>query len=121
MSGIKSFFSNFVRIIYGIIAAFILIFLFRNWGAISAPIEISLINKHTYTLWGLLLTTFVVGNLSWYALNFKKSRQLKKLNKTQSREIEKMKAELDKLRNLSLTDDVKSLETVSAESAISED
>jgi uncharacterized integral membrane protein len=118
----KNFFgtivSNSVKILIGIFLAVSIIFLWQNWKELTAPIEITFIGTAEYPLVFWLGASFVAGVLVWYLISLKSRRLLKKTINTQKNELSNLKSETDKLRNLSLTDDVKTIESVSPEQAL---
>ncbi|MFC1584614.1 LapA family protein [Fibrobacterota bacterium] len=102
-----------MKILIGIVLAAVITFLWQNWSVLNESITIRLIGSVEYPLWSWFAAVFVTGCLTWYIFSFKARRQLKTTVTQQEREILKMKSELDKFRNLPLTDDEKSPEPVS--------
>jgi uncharacterized integral membrane protein len=110
---VNSFYGTSAKVLIGIFIAIIITFLIQNWGELNEPTTIKLIGAAEYSLWVWLLLTFVAGNIAWMIISFRSRRKLKKTISQQQKELSDLRGELDKLRNLSLTDDVKTIESVS--------
>ncbi|MBF0429866.1 MAG: LapA family protein [Fibrobacteria bacterium] len=108
---INALFGNIMRVIVGVILAAIIIFLWQNWPLLNKDFELKLFGSAEYALWVWLLVVFVAGNISWMTMSFKSKRQLKKELYEHKKELKSVRSELDRLRNLSLSDEVKELES----------
>jgi hypothetical protein len=113
---ISRLFGNSMRIIFGVLLAAVIIFLFQNWsGLTERPIELKFIGSAAKPLWFWLVCTLILGGLLGHLATFKSRRLTNKSLKQAQKELKALRIELDKLRNLSLTDDIKENSTASSE------
>jgi len=109
---ISSLTSNVIRVILFLILTILVFFLIRNWGQLTMPIKLTLINSIEYPLIYWIGITFVSGCLALFFFNYPVKRKLKRRLKEAEKQNKEYLSELAKLRNLSLTDDMKSMETI---------
>ena len=102
---ISTLFGSSLKIVTGIILAIVIVFLMQNWAVLNDPTTITFFASAEYPFWVWLLSAFIIGGVGGYILNYKSKRQIKKSLAQQQKETMNLKTELDKHRNLTLTDD----------------
>ena len=103
---------NSIRIFLLLIFAIGFTFLVQSWEALTSPVELTLFTAVEYPLMSWILLSFIGGGCSIYLFSYSGKRRLKKSLKDLGRQNKEYLAELDKLRNLSLTDDMKGVDTI---------
>ena len=108
----KSLVGNSIRIFllmgFGITFAFLV----QSWDELTSPIELTLFTGVEHPLVSWLVLSFLLGSSCHFFLTYNTKRALKKNIKDLSKQNSDYIAELAKLRNLSLTDDIESTKTV---------
>ena len=93
---------------FGILFAFFI----QNWSELTSPVEFTFITSIEHPLITWIVISFLLGICAHYMLGYSAKRKLKKTIKDSEKQNKEYLAELNKLRNLSLTDDIDSEQSV---------